>query len=157
MSITSTDIHYRLSGGASNTNPTASIGGAKSSTDAGANIFTDVSSIDAGAGEVDYRCVYVHNAHASLTLIGANLTVPANTPSPTTDIAVGIGASALNGTEAAVVDVHTAPAGVTFGSSAALGDIPAGQSRAVWVRRTVNAGTAAAADTFTLRVTGDTA
>jgi hypothetical protein len=42
-------------------------------------------------------------------------------------------------------------------SAAYLGDVPAGQSRAVWVRRTVNANAAAASDGFTINVTGDTA
>lgn len=38
----------------------------------------------------------------------------------------------------------------------ALGNIPAGQHRAVWIRRTVNAAAAASNDTATLRVKGDT-
>jgi hypothetical protein len=163
MAIASTDIHYRLSGGASNSSPASSLGGAKSSTDAGAAIFDDVSSAEAAAGDTEYRCVYVHNGHASLTLIGAVLWIAANTPSPSTTIDVGVGSSAVNGTEQAVADENTAPSGVTFAAAAsqgagiALGDIPAGQSRAVWLRRSVSAGAAAVADSFTLRVAGDTA
>lgn len=163
MAIASTDIHYRLSGGASNAVPLASLGGIKSSVDATGVIFDDVSSAEATAGDVEYRCVYVHNTHASLTLIGAVLWMLANTPSTSTTIDVGVGTSAVNGTEQTVADEGTAPTGVTFAAAAsqaagiALGDIPAGQSRAVWLRRTVTAGAAAVADSFTLRVTGDTA
>lgn len=163
MAIASTDIQYRLSGGAGNTVPAASLGGAKSTTVAGASIFDDVSSAEAVAGDTEYRCVYVHNAHGSLTLTGAVLWIPANTPSPTTTIDVGVGTSPVNGTEQTVADENTAPSGVTFvaagtlGAGVSLGDIPAGQSRAVWFRRTVQAGTAAASDSCTFRVTGDTA
>jgi hypothetical protein len=163
MAIASTDIQYRLSGGAGNTSPAASLGGAKSTTAAGASIFDDVSSAEAVAGDTEYRCVYVHNAHGSLTLVGAVLWIPANTPSASTTVDVGVGTSSVNGTETAVADESTAPSGVTFsaaasqGAAVALGDIPAGQSKAVWLRRTITAGAGAANDSFTIRVTGDTA
>jgi hypothetical protein len=163
MAIASTDIQYRLSGGAGNTSPAASLGGAKSTTAASASIFDDVSSSEAVAGDTEYRCIYVHNAHGSLPLIGATLWIPTNTPSTTTTVDVGVGTSVVNGTEQVVADENTAPSGVTFvaaasqGAGVALGDIPAGQSRAVWLRRTVQAGTGAASDSATIRVTGDTA
>jgi hypothetical protein len=38
-----------------------------------------------------------------------------------------------------------------------VGNLAAGQRYAVWIRRVVDAGTAAVADSFTLRVKGDTA
>lgn len=161
MAIVSTDIKYRLSGGASNTDPAASLGGVKSSTDA-SNYFDDVSSAEASAGDTEYRCVYVHNNHGSLTLIGAKVWIQANTPSGDTDVAIGLGTSAVNGTEQTVVDESTAPSGVsfsqptTFAGGLSIGDIPTGQHKAVWVRRVVNSGAAAYADSFTLRVQGDT-
>lgn len=163
MAIAQTDIQYRLSGGAGNASPAASLGGAKSTTAAGASIFDDVSSAEAVAGDTEYRCVYVHNAHASLTLVGAVVWIPTNTPSASTTVDVGVGTSAVNGTEQTVADENTAPSSVTFAAAAtqgagiALGDIPAGQSRAVWLRRTITAGAGAVNDSFTLRVTGDTA
>lgn len=163
MAIVPTDIQYRLSGGAGNTLSVASLGGAKSTAVAGASIFDDVSSAEATAGDAEYRCLYVHNAHASLTLSGAVLWIPTNTPSPTTAIDVGVGTSAVNGTEQTIANESTAPAGVTFAAAGtqsagiALGDIPAGQSKAVWLRRTVQAGAATFNDSGSLRVTGDTA
>ncbi len=51
MPIIATDIIYRLSGGASNTDPALSIGGIKSSTAAGATLYDDVSSAEASAGD----------------------------------------------------------------------------------------------------------
>lgn len=162
MAIASTDIVFRLSGGAANATPLASIGGAKSSVAAGA-IFDDVSSAESSAGDIEYRCVYVHNAHATLALTAPVAWIAANTPSPGTTVDVGVGTSAVNATEQTVANENTAPTGVTFsaaatqGAGVALGDIPAGQSRAVWIRRTVTAGAAAYADSFTVRATGTTA
>ena len=161
MAIVSTDIQYRLSGGASNSDPALSLGGVKSST-AASNYFDDVSSAEASAGDTEYRCVYVHNNHGTLSLIGAKVFIQANTPSSDTDVAIGLGSSAINGTEQTVADESTAPTGVsfsaptTFAGGLAIGDLAAGAHKAVWVRRTVNAGAAAYADSFTLRVQGDT-
>ena len=161
MAIVSTDIQYRLSGGASNSDPAISLGGVKSST-AASNYFDDVSSAEASAGDTEYRCVYVHNNHGTLSLIGAKVFIQTNTPSSDTDVAIGLGSSAINGTEQTVADESTAPAGVsfsaptTFAGGLAIGDLAAGAHKAVWVRRTVNAGAAAYADSFTLRVQGDT-
>lgn len=101
MAIVSTDIQYRLSGGAANSDPALSLGGVKSST-AASNYFDDVSSAEASAGDTEYRCVYVHNAHATLTLIGAKVFIQTNTPSGDTDVAIGLGSSAINGTEQTV-------------------------------------------------------
>lgn len=163
MPIASTDIKFRLSGGASNTNPDASLGGVKSTTDAPSNLLDTVSSAEAASGDVEYRCEYVHNAHATLTLEAAKVWVQANTPSADTTIDIGLGTSAVNATEQTVVDEQTAPSGVTFSAAAneagavSLGNIPAGQSRAIWIRRTITAGAVAANDTATLRVKGDTA
>ena len=161
MAIVSTDIQYRLSGGSSNSDPAASLGGAKSSV-AASNYFDDVSSAEASAGDTEYRCVYVHNNHGTLSLIGAKVFIQTNTPSSDTDVAIGLGSSAINGTEQTVADESTAPTGVsfsaptTFAGGLAIGDLAAGAHKAVWVRRTVNAGAAAYADSFTLRVQGDT-
>ena len=164
MPIVTADLAYRLSGGASNTDPTLSIGGAKSTTAVnGATLFDAVSSAESAAGDVEYRCYYAHNGHATLTLTSAVAWISANTPSASTTLDIGVGAAAVNGTETAITNESTAPAGVTFSAAAskgagiALGDIPAGQHRAVWVRRTINAGAGASSDTATLRFEGDTA
>lgn len=167
MPITSTDIEYRLSGGASNTDPNASIGGIKSSTEIGTglhNLFDVVGSAETTAGDTEYRCFYVHNAHGTLTLTSAVAFIQSQTPSADTSVEIGVGAAAVNATETATADESTAPSGVTFfaaanlGAALALGDIPAGQHRAVWVKRIVGAGAAAYTDDqATIRVQGDTA
>ena len=161
MAIVSTDIQYRLSGGASNAVTASSLGGVKSSV-AASNYFDDVSSAEAGTGDTEYRCIYIHNAHATLALLRAKVFIQTNTPSSDTDVAIGLGSSAINGTEQTVADESTAPTGVSFSAPTtyagglSIGDLAAGAHKAVWVRRTVNAGAAAYADSFTLRVQGDT-
>lgn len=162
MPIVSGDIIYRLSGGAGNSDPNASLGGIKSSTAMGSNLLDDVSSVESAAGDVEYRAFYVHNAHATLTMENAVCWIQANTPSADDTLDIGLGTSAVNGTEQTVANESTAPSGVTFtaaaneGAAIALGNIPPGEHRAVWVRRTINAAAAASSDTATLRVKCDT-
>ncbi len=161
MAIASSDIKQRLSGGASNSSAAASIGGAKSSNDAPSNLFDDVDSSETAAGDTEYRCVYIHNNHGSLTLQNPVVWISSNTSG--NRIAIGVAAAGVNATETAVANESTAPASVTFsqpttkGAGLALSSIPAGQHRAIWLRRTVAAAAAAAADAYTLRVEGDTA
>lgn len=161
MPIVASDIEYRLSGGAANANPDASLGGAKSSVDVPPDLFDDVDSTESAAGDVEYRVIYVHNNHGSLTLQNAVIWLTANTTG--NRIAIGVGTAAINGTEQTLANESTAPSGVTFsqpaskGAGLALGSIPAGQHKAVHIRRAVAASTNAANDTFSLRVEGDTA
>lgn len=162
MAILTTDIVYRLSGGAANAVPATSLGGAKSSTVMGTDLLDGVSSAEALAGDTEYRCFYIHNAHATLTMESAVAWIQANTPSGDTTLEIGLGTSAVNATEQTVADEQTAPSGVTFsaagteGAAIALGNIPPGQHRAVWVKRIVNAAAAASNDTANLRVKCDT-
>ena len=90
MAILTTDIVYRLSGGAANADPALSIGGAKSSVASGSTIFDDVSSVEASAGDVEYRLVYVHNGHATLDYQTAAVWIQTQTPSASTDVAIGL-------------------------------------------------------------------
>lgn len=163
MPIQSADIAYRMSGGASNSDPLLSLGGAKSSFTAAATIFDRVSGAESSAGDVEYRCIYVRNVHGSLTLTGAVAWVQADTSSALTVIALGLGSSAMDGVEQTVANEDTAPASVTFlpavnkAGGIALGNIPPGQTRVIWLRRTVTAGaTVTASDPFTIRVEGET-
>ena len=169
MPIISTDIKFRLSGGAANSDPNASLGGLKSTTeivDATLhNLFDIVSSAEASAGDVEYRCFYVHNGHGgALALQNPEIFIQTNTPSTDTDVAIGLDPAGINGTATTIGDESSAPAGVTFtqpssGSPLAFpGDLPDGGHIAVWVRRTVSAAAAAYnGDSVVLRVQGDTA
>lgn len=167
MPIQSTDIVLALSGGSANANPNASLGGAVSSVEvvdaALHNLFDKVSSAEATAGSVEYRCVYVRNEHATLTLEDAKVFIPTNSVSADTTLAIGLGTSAISAVEQTVANETTAPAGVTFSAPAdyaaglVIGNLAPSATKAVWIRRTVTAGAAAANDSATLRVQGDTA
>lgn len=167
MPIVATDIKFRLSGGAANADPNASLGGAESATaivDATVdNLFDDVSGAESSAGDTEYRCFYVHNGHATLTLTGATIWIDTNTPSADTDVSIGLDPAGVNGVATTVADESTAPVGVAFskpavGTPITIGDLPAGQKQAVWVKRVVNAGAAAVnSDSVILKVQGDTA
>jgi hypothetical protein len=153
------DIEYRLSGGASNSDPAASLGGAMSSTEAaGSTLFDTVSSAEASAGDTEYRCVYIYNNGAT-TALSAKIWIQANTPSADTTIAIALGGEGKNGTAETVGNENTAPSGESFssptgsGDGLSLGDLANTDRYPVWIRRTVTPGAAAAAsDTFTLRV-----
>jgi hypothetical protein len=166
--IVSGDIDYRLSGGAANADPNASLGGAKSSEEVvdnvDNNLFDDVSGAEHTAGLVEYRCIYVHNAHGSLTLTDAVVWIASDTSGADSDLSIAVGTAAVNGTEQTIADENDAPAGVSWSDAAvsratglALGSIPAGQHKAVWLRRTISAGaTPQAADTCSVQAGGDT-
>lgn len=164
MPYANTDTHYRLSGGAANTLAAAAIGGAKSAT-AVTSLFDDVSADEAISGESEFRCIYVHNAHSTITLVNPFAFIGNDLGTPNMSYALGLGTSALNAGEQAVANENTSPVGVTFLPAAnkaggvALGDIPPGQSRAVWVRRTVAASAPAAAqgNKFSVVVEGEAA
>jgi hypothetical protein len=164
MPIVSTDIKYRLSGGGSNSDPAASLGGAMSSTEVtGSTLFDAVSSAEAAAGRVEYRCIYVLNTHATLTALANKLWLQANTGSADTTLDIGLGTSAVSGTEQIVANETTAPSGVTFsaaaseGAALSTGDLAAGAWKSVWLRRTTNAGAAGPlSETATLRNKCDT-
>ena len=168
MPITATDIQFRLSGGSANSNVNASLGGAKSSveiTNASLhNLFDQVSGDESAAGDTEYRCIYVHNAHATLSLQNAVVWISTNTPSTDTVVAIALAGEGLNGTAETVANENTAPTGETFSSPASkgaglsLGTIPAGQHFAIWIRRTVTGGAAAFnTDSVVIQVEGDTA
>lgn len=168
MPITATDIEFRLSGGAANSDVNAALGGAKSSVavvNASLhNLFDVVSGQESNDGDTEYRCIYVHNAHGSLSLQNAVVWIDTNTPSGDTTIAIALAGEGLNGTAETVANENTAPAGESFSSPASkgaglsLGTIPSGQHYAIWIRRTVSAAAAAYnTDSVIIKVEGETA
>jgi hypothetical protein len=87
-----------------------------------------------------------------------------NTPSAGTTIDIGLGSAAVNGTEQTVANEQTAPTSVTFSAPStkagglSIGNLPAGQHKAIWLRRTVTAGAAAFdSDSVIIQAEGDTA
>lgn len=163
MAIASSDLVYRLSGGSSNTDPNAALGGAQSSTASGSSIFDSVSSAEASAGDVEYRCVYVRNSHASLTAVGVVIWIQTQTPQSSTSVDIALGTSAVNGTEQTIANENTAPTGTSFTAPSSyaggltIGDLAPSAAKAVWIRRTVNSSTVGPlVDSFKLRIQCDT-
>lgn len=177
MAIASTDILYKLSvttgpGNSTAGTPATSLGEFASTTqvtDATLhNLFDVVTGDENAASDVEYRCIFVHNAHATLTLQGAVVWLSAEVANgAAAAISVDATAASAVGSAAAqakeVVDESTAPATQTFtspttkGTGLSIGDLPAGQVRGIWVRRTAANSAALNNDGVTLRVEGDTA
>ena len=169
MPIASADIKFRLSGGAGNTDVNLSLGGAKSSTEVTTNVvdnlFDSVSGTESAAGDIEYRCIYFHNNHGSLTAQNSKVYLTSNTTSANDTLDLAAGTAAINATEQTVADETTAPTGVSWVTNAtsyatgvSLGNIPFGQHKAIWIRRTVDAGASAAdANAATLEIGLDTA
>ena len=153
MPITNADISFKLSGGAANADPLAALGGAKSSvaivTNTLNNLFATASAAELSAGSVKYACVYIHNLNGSVACTAGVVYLSLNTPSADTTVEIGLGTSAVNGTEQTIANTNTAPSGVSFSAPSTAGtgisvpDIPAGQHKAVWVKLTINAGASA--------------
>lgn len=167
MPIVEGDLNWRYSGGAGNSDPNASLGGVISTTEVPdatlENMFANVDSAEATAGSIKYRCRYIQNNHGSITWQTVVTWIASQTTSTDTSYDIGLDPAGVNGTATTIANEDTAPAGVTFsapankGSGLAIGDIPAGQHMAIWVRRTVNAGAAAFNNDATVnQVEGDT-
>lgn len=179
MAIAASDIKFKLSiktGAAGNsaaqTDVNQSLGKYISTTeitDASLNnLFDDVSGDENAASDVEYRCFFVHNAHASLAWQTPVIWLSAEVAGGA-DIAIavdGVAASAIGDASAQADEVaneSTAPSGESFsaptskGTGLSLGTINAGYCKAVWVRRTCAASAAKNNDGATFTVEGDTA
>ena len=132
------------------------------------NLFDDVTGDENAALDVEYRCFFYHNSHATLTLQSPVFWI-ASEVAGGADVAIavdGIAASPIGQASAQadeVVDESTAPTGESFtapttkAGGLALGDLAAGNCRAVWVRRTATDSAALNNDGATFRLEGDTA
>lgn len=130
-------------------------------------LFDDISGAENAASTVDYRCFFVHNSNAANPLENAVVYLSAEVAGGA-NIAVGVdttAASAIGSASAQALQIAsetTAPAGISFSSPTtsatglALGTIPVGQCKAVWVRRTATNSVALSGDGVTIAVTGNT-
>ncbi len=119
------------------------------------NLWDDVSGADSSAGDTEFRCTYVLNTHGTLST--ANVRVLIDTDPAESNWRTGLGAAGLNGTETAIADEDTAPAGVSFGTTELdLGTLAAGDFFPIWIERVVLAGAGAATpDSGVLSICGD--
>lgn len=172
MPIVASDIKFRLSGGASNTDPNAALGGAMSTagggiitTDVLNNLWDNVSGTEAGAGDTEYRGIYIRNEHGSLTYTNPILWISSNTTSGDDTIEIALADEAVDAEMETIGDESTAPTGPTFSAPAtkgapglSLGSLGVNSFKGVWIKRIVNSSASAAnANPYTLSVEGETA
>jgi hypothetical protein len=132
------------------------------------DLFDDISGAENAAATVDYRCIFVHNSNALNALQNAVVYLSAEVAGGAS-IAIAtdnIAASAITSGSpqaAAIANETTAPSGVsafssptTAGAGLSLGNIPASQCKAFWVRRTASNSSALSNDGVTIAVAGDT-
>lgn len=131
-------------------------------------LFGEISAAENSASTPQYKCFFVHNNNAQNALQNAVMYISAETAGGAS-VAIGVdptAASAVGSASAQAVTVaneETAPAGVTFsspttqGAGIALGSIPAGNVKAVWVRVTPANTGAVNNDGATLMLWGETA
>lgn len=178
MAIVASDILIKYStktGSAGNqntqSNPNASLGKYISTTEwAGGSLhdlFDIVSGTENANSAVDYRCIFIHNNHGSLTYSSVVVWVSSQTAGGAS-VAIGVdptAPSAIGSVSAQAVQITnetTAPAGVSFstptteGTGIAIGDLSPGQCRAVWIRRTAANSAALNNDDATFSFAGDT-
>jgi hypothetical protein len=177
MAITATDILYKLSvvAAAGNTTvgtPAGALGDQISTTqitDASLhNLFDVVTGDENAANDVEYRCFFVHNAHATLTWENVMVWINSETAGGAS-ISIGLDPAGVTAVGAAtaqaatIANESTAPAGVTFSAPTtkagglSIGNIPAGSVAAIWVRRTAANTAALDTDGAVIRCEGDTA
>lgn len=127
------------------------------------NVFNKVNSTDALLGKTYYKCLYVKNTNAAITLEAAKVYIASNTPSATTSMEIGLGTAAINFSEQLIANETTAPIGVTFtaltgvANAVSIGNLANGSYKSIWLKLVVGAGTVAAnADGATIEITGDT-
>lgn len=120
------------------------------------DLFDALAASVLAAGTPDYRCVYVCNAHATDPMTDLRVYLLSEIAGGS-DFAFGLDPTPLSLRGAVTqqtvrtATIYTAPAGVVFvsptsnASGLALGDIPAGSGRGLWIRRTPDPSVAAPA------------
>lgn len=169
MAILDTDIHLRLSGGAGNSDPNASLGGVMSSVqivdNTLHNLFDKVSGTESTNGDTEYRGFYVLNNHGSLTLESGKIWIDSETVHTGANVQIGLATQGLNGEMSTIATEQDAPSPVvtfveaaTEGAALSLGNVPFSNKYGIWLKRIINTGTLAKNNyTVVLKVKGDTA
>lgn len=178
MAISASDIKFKLSiksGSAGNTlpqtDPNSSLGKYISTTEITDatlnNLFDDITGDRNASSAVDYRCFFVHNAHATLAWLDVYVWISAEAVGGA-DCEIGldttmgspIGSAAIQALE--VADSSTPPTGVVFSAPTSkatglpIGNLVAGYCKAVWVKRSAKNTPAKDNDSVTISFGGDT-
>lgn len=132
------------------------------------NFFDDVTGDENAASEAEYRCEGIHNANATLTWQGPVAWIVSEVAGGAS-LALSVDTTATSALGSAtaqfkeIANEDTAPAGQTFSAPTtkatglALSDIPAGNVKGLWHRRTAANTAALNSDGAVVRIEGDTA
>lgn len=178
MPVAASDVKWRFSvktGSAGNSvagTAAGSLGKYMSQTDITdnvlGNLFDDVSGAENAASDVEYRCIFLYNSHATANWTGVKIWLQSEVAGGASvaiaiDNAAASAAGAASAQAAEIADEGSTPSGVgsfssptSEGAGLTVGDLNAGQCRAVWVRRTAANTGSVANDGCTLRARGDT-
>jgi hypothetical protein len=130
-------------------------------------LFDDISGAENAASTVDYRCLFIKNNHATLTLSNAVVYLSAEVAGGASiAIAVDNLAASAKGSSSAqaalIANELAVPSGVgtfssptTIATGLVIGTLTPGQVRGIWVKRTAANTAALDADGVTIAVTGD--
>ena len=177
MAIQQSDLLFKYTGAGSHNaaqaSPAASLGGFRASSNVAAgdnNLFGDVDGAEAAAGSTKYRAVGFLNNHGTLSLTACVVWISADTGNAEDDISFAVEApdNETTGVIQTIADEDTATTGLTYSdaTSKATGEdcplesneVDAGEWFGIWIRRIISASAAAAAaESATIRVEGDTA
>lgn len=179
MAIVQGDLLFKYTGASSHdsaqSDPDASLGNYRSSSQITSgsdnNVFDDVSGGEASTGDTEYRCIAFHNNHGSLPLTSCVVWIQVDTGNGEDDISFDVEAPSAEDTGyvQTIANESTAPTGLggwSDATSKATGkdcpltsnEVGAGEWFGIWLRRIISASaSAAAAESVTIRVEGDTA
>lgn len=128
----------------------------ESSSGVSGNVWDTFSGQETKDGGVFYACVYLKNEHVTLTAQAVEAWIETETDHDGVNVSLAKGTSAINAQEQSIANENTAPSGVVFSDTdtttagAATGDIietlpdiPQGETCALWLRMTIDAGTLA--------------
>lgn len=149
-------LEFRLTGGATNSDPNASLGGVMSSTEVSDtpmnNLFDNVSPAEAEAGDVEYRAIDIYNSgDAYATEVAVYMSIETSSPDTRIDLgydSVGAHASDWNGpsiTDEGDTPTDSGGGNISFGhytssNKLTLPGITPGEAVRVWLKRIVSAG-----------------
>lgn len=144
------EVEYRLSGGAANADPNASLGGVMSSESINSNnnpnLFANVGTAEAAAGSDKYRCIFITPPSKNYTSV--SIWIDTQTLSDDTKLHLAVAPEGKNADAEVIVDENTEPVNVIFTrpiqdyAALSLPDLNIGDRIAVWIKRNVKSGAA---------------
>ncbi len=144
------EVDYRLSGGAANSDPNASLGGAMSSVSVDSNnnpnLFANVGTSEASSGSDKYRCIFI--TPPAKNYVNVSIWISTSTLSNDTQLHIAVAPEGKNADAEIIANEDVSPVDVIFTrpvqdyNALSLPDLNAGDRIAVWIKRNVKAGAA---------------